>query len=94
MKDGVNIGGVFIEFNDDEPLPRQRKTTEEVRPKIERRMARIDALTPEQRLVVHEHGWNIVSTFMEHGVTSPRSMRSLINAVVANCVDRKDRLDD
>lgn len=88
MADGVNIGGIFIEFNDE---PRQRRTAEEVKPKVEKRMARIDSLTREQRMVVHEYGWCLVSTFIQHGISSPKTMRALINAVTDACVDRKDR---
>jgi hypothetical protein len=72
-------------------MPRQRKSSEEVKERVERRMAEIDSLTPEQRLVVHEYGWNLVKTFFQHGVTSPRSMRGLINAVIEMAIDRKDR---
>lgn len=88
MTQGVTIGGVFVSFDDE---TRERRASEQVKPKVEKRMARIDALTPEQRLVVHEHGWNLVQTFLEHGVKSPRSMRALINAVTANTIDRMYR---
>lgn len=57
-------------------------------------MAVIDGLSREQRMVVHEHGWCLVKTFLDHGVTSPRSMRALINAVIHNVIDRKDRPSD
>lgn len=73
------------------PVARERRQAEEIKPKVERRMAAIDALTPEQRMVVHEHGWNLVRTFLDHGVTNPRSMRGLINAVMHNCINRCDR---
>ena len=88
MADGVNIGGVFIEFNDE---ARPRRSSEEVKPKVEKRMAKIDAMTPEQRLVVHEYGWCLVNVFMMHGISKPKTMRALINAVTEAAVDRKDR---
>ncbi len=91
MKEGVSIGGIFIPFNDG---PRPRRTSDEVKPKVERRMARIDALTREQRLVVHEYGWNLVDALIQNGVTSPTRMRSIINAVTHNCVDRMYRSND
>lgn len=94
-RNGVQIGNTFVAFDDDGYyVPRaERMTAEQVKPRVERRMARIDALTREQRMVVHEHGWCLVQTFLDHGVTSPRSMRALINAVTSAAVDRKDRAD-
>jgi hypothetical protein len=92
MTDGVTINGVFVAFDDDKP--RERMSSEAVKPRVEKRMARIDALTPEQRLVVHEYGWNLVDAFLQHGVKSPRAMRALINAVTHNCINRADRADD
>lgn len=89
MVESIKIGSTTVVFDDDGGyVPRERRSSEEVKPRVERRMARIDKLTPEQRMVVHEHGWNLVETFLTHGVTSPRSMRALINAVKANVVDR------
>lgn len=70
---------------------RERMTAEEAKPRVERRMAQIDSLTPEQRLVVHEYGWALVRTFLDHGVTKPKSMRGLINAVTEYHVDRQFR---
>lgn len=72
-------------------LRRERKSSEEVKDRVERHMARIDALTPEQRMVVHEYGWNLVDTFLRHGIENPKAMRALINAVTFNAIDRKDR---
>jgi hypothetical protein len=69
----------------------QRMSSEDVKPRVEKRMARIDSLTPEQRMVIHEYGWNLVDTFLNHGVTSPRAMRALINAIRELAVDRVDR---
>lgn len=76
-------------FTDTHRAP--RKTAEDVKDKVEKRMARIDRLTPEQRMVVHEYGWNLVQTFLQHGVKHPRSMRALINSVTHNCINRMDR---
>jgi hypothetical protein len=59
-----------------------RLTGEEVKERVERRMAVIDSLTPEQRLVVHEFGWRLVKTMIECGVTKPKLMRRIINDVL------------
>lgn len=59
-----------------------RRTGEQVKEKVERRMSRIDALTPELRAVVHEYGWRLVSDFMDRGVTKPRDIVSLIKIVL------------
>ncbi len=49
----VMIGDVAVVFDDDGSyVPRARRTSEEMKPTVERRMARIDELTPEQRMVV------------------------------------------
>lgn len=89
MREGVQIGNVFVEFDDDEQ--RRRPTAEEHKPKVERRMARIDSLAPEVREIVHEYGWNLVDTFIQHGVTKAKSMKALINSVRTNLIDRADR---
>lgn len=68
--------------------PRERMTSEQVKPRVERRMRQIDSLTREQRLVVHEYGWQLVDTLMRHGVTGAKDMRAIINAVTDAAVDR------
>lgn len=70
----------------------ERRTGEDVKARVERRMATIDALTREQRMAVHDLGWNLVQTLMVHGVTSPKSMRAIVNAVLAN-MSSMDPLD-
>lgn len=68
--------------------PRERMTSEQAKPRVERRMAQIDSLTPDQRAVVHEYGWNLVDILIRHGVTKPKHMRAIINAVTQAAVDR------
>jgi len=47
-----------------------------------RRMARIDALSPDIRELVHEYGFNIVNGFLDHGVVKPRAIRHLVETVL------------
>ncbi|TIO72143.1 hypothetical protein [Mesorhizobium sp.] len=47
-----------------------------------KRMAKIDALSPELRSLVHEYGYHIVNQFMMNGVTSPRLIRHLVEIVL------------
>ena len=46
-----------------------------------KRMAEIDALNPDVREVVHEHGWTIVHAFLNCGVASARQMQHLIRVI-------------
>lgn len=59
-----------------------RRSAEEVREKVVRRMAEIDALTAEQRKVVHVYGWRIVKDFMAAGVRNPKTIDNLVRAVL------------
>jgi hypothetical protein len=49
--------------------------------RVGRRMARIDALSPEIRQLVHEEGLTVVGAFLDLGVTAPRHIRHLISTV-------------
>lgn len=51
--------------------------------KIERRMARIDALPADVRAVVHDEGMTIVNAFLACGVRKAKHMRHLIDTVRA-----------
>lgn len=61
-----------------------RLSGEDVKERVEKRMATIDALPADLRAVVHDLGWNLVQTFMVHGITKPKTIRSLTNAVLHN----------
>ena len=54
---------------------------ERIKPRLERRMAVIDKLSPETRALVHEIGWAIVKQFRDHGVTDPKTIRHLVHMV-------------
>lgn len=59
-----------------------RRSGEDVKERVERRMAIIDALSPELRALVHQYGWNIVKNFMDNGVRGPRQIKHLIELVL------------
>lgn len=46
------------------------------------RMDRIDHLPAEMRVLVNEYGYNVVNSFMSHGVTKARSVRHLVETVL------------
>lgn len=46
------------------------------------RMAKIDALPPDIRALVHEYGYSVVENFMACGVTKPRHIRHLVETVL------------
>lgn len=46
------------------------------------RMARVDALSPELRALVHEYGYNIVDNFIRLGVPKPKHIRHLVEMVL------------
>lgn len=48
---------------------------------IQERQASVDKLDPEQRAVVHEYGWGIVSGFLQVGIKKPKQMRHLIRLI-------------
>lgn len=45
------------------------------------RMAKIDALSPDLRALVHEEGWHVIDAFLQHGVKRAKSIRHLITVV-------------
>lgn len=47
-----------------------------------KRMAKVDAMSPELRALVHEYGFHIVNQFMMNGVTSHRIIRHLVEIVL------------
>lgn len=47
-----------------------------------KKMARIDSLSREQRMVVHEYGWGIVRRMIELGIERPADMRGLISIIL------------
>lgn len=59
----------------------ERMTSSEAKPRVERRMAVIDALPRELRELVHEFGWNVVKSFMDAGVRKPSLIKHLIHTV-------------
>lgn len=46
------------------------------------RMAAIDALSPEQRALVHEYGFNVVKALMDLGVRKPSAIRHVVETVL------------
>lgn len=46
-----------------------------------KRMADIDALSPDLRALVHEFGWTVVDAFLKAGVERARTIRHLIKTV-------------
>lgn len=58
---------------------------------IRERQARVDELTPDQRALVHQFGWGVVSAFLNLGVTKPRQIRHLIETVQRGSVETQER---
>jgi hypothetical protein len=56
-------------------------SSEEVKPRVERRMALIDSQPPAIRALVHEYGWNVVKAFLDAGVTKPNQIKHCIHVV-------------
>jgi len=46
------------------------------------RMARVDALSPELRALVHEYGFSVVDNFVRLGVSKPKHIRHLVETVL------------
>ena len=59
---------------------------------IKRRMAKIDALSPKMRAVVHEYGWEPVKLLMDLGATNPAQVEHIIRAIRGIGQDREDRV--
>lgn len=73
-----------------------RTTSDEAKPRVERRMAIIDAQPPAIRALIHEYGWNVVKAFLDAGVSRPNQIKHCIHVVrhdlgVALCDHREDR---
>ena len=45
------------------------------------RMARVDAMPPELRACVHEHGLSIVDACMQLGIRKPKHINHLVSTV-------------
>lgn len=50
--------------------------------KRRKRMAAVDALSPDVRELVHVYGLNVVNAFIACGVTKPRHIRHLVETVL------------
>lgn len=61
--------------------------TEEFLTRCRARMNQIDALAPEVRALVHEHGWHIVNSFLTSGVKKASQIRNLIEVVHAGAAE-------
>jgi hypothetical protein len=46
------------------------------------RMAAIDALSPDQRGLVHDYGFTVVKTLMDQGITKPSVIRHIVETVL------------
>lgn len=61
-------------------------TDEEFKERLDRRraerMARIDAMPPEMRELVHNYGLTVVDTCVALGVRKPRQIRHLVEAIL------------
>lgn len=49
--------------------------------RAQKRMARVDAMSPELRRVVYEYNLEVVQEFLNHGVKTPKSIKHLIDTV-------------
>lgn len=47
-----------------------------------KRMAAVDALSPDLRALVHEYGLSLVHQFLNHGITKPKAIRHLVEYVL------------
>ena len=65
--------------------------TPEAKARCERRMARIDAMSPEVRALIHEYGQTVVDAFIDCGVTNPRHIRHLVETVRRGSVEIGNR---
>lgn len=58
-----------------------RMNNEEVKPRVERRMAIIDAQSPPIRAMVHEYGWGVIKAFLDAGAKEPNLIKHCIYLV-------------
>lgn len=49
--------------------------------RAQKRMARVDAMSPELRRVVYEYNLEVVQEFLNQGVKTPKSIKHLIDTV-------------
>lgn len=57
------------------------------------RMARVDAMSPKLRALVHEHGLTVVDQFIQCNVTNPRHIAHLIEVVRRGSVEIGNRTE-
>lgn len=55
------------------------------------RMEKVDAMTPEMRILVHEYGLTVVQSFIDLKVDKPRQILHLIKTVLKGSVEIGDR---
>ena len=46
------------------------------------RMEKIDQMPPKVRALVHDYGLHVVNTLLEAGVTNPRHIRHVVEAIL------------
>ena len=46
------------------------------------RMAEIDALPPDIRILTHEYGYNVVKAMLDIGVSKPRHIKHLVETIL------------
>lgn len=59
-----------------------RRTSMDVKERVERRMKRIDALPKDVRALVHEYGWGPIDALLSAGVKNAKVMRHIITQVL------------
>lgn len=50
--------------------------------KRRKRFDKIDAMSPEMRECVNDYGYHVVNTLKERGITSPRQIRHVVEAIL------------
>jgi hypothetical protein len=65
--------------------------TPDAKARCEARMARVDAMSPELRGLIHDYGLTIVDAFLQCGVTKPRHIRHLVETVRRGSVEIGNR---
>ncbi len=61
--------------------------------RVQARMAKVDAMPPPLRALVHDHGLTIIQAFLDHGITRPRTIRHIIQVVQRGSYEIGDRTD-
>ncbi len=62
--------------------------------RVQKRMAKIDAMPKDIRELVHEHGLTMVQAFMDCGVTKHKHIKHLITTVQRGSYEIGDRADN